>query len=376
MVSHPTLYDRTAELDACGIGFVADARGRASREILDALLEALRRVKHRGAVAADGKTGDGAGLLMPIPSTLLPSVGCGIGMVFLRDDADRERLAASCLEQGLDVLGWREVPVDPDALGAEARASLPRIEQLLIAAPGLDADEAERRAFRARKRRGAVARLLRRLALVPDGHVQSSLRRRPAGGVLRRPPRPGRRGSLRRLPPALLDQHGAVVGARPAVPSPLPQRRDQRDPGERELDARARGQARLGRRRLARACRRPARARTRRCSTTSSSCSSGAAATSATRWRCSSRRRGRRTSSSTRRCATSTATTPGSASRGTGRPRSSSRTATSWARRSTATGCVRSATRSEAISSSARRRQAWLICPRDPCVVDGLGRGR
>ena len=152
MVSHPTLYDRTAELDACGIGFVADARGRASREILDALLEALRRVKHRGAVAADGKTGDGAGLLMPIPSTLLPSVGCGIGMVFLRDDADRERLAASCLEEGLDVLGWREVPVDPDALGAEARASLPRIEQLLIAAPGLDADEAERRAFRARKR--------------------------------------------------------------------------------------------------------------------------------------------------------------------------------------------------------------------------------
>src|SRR5207253_3590003 len=116
------------------------------------LLEGLRRVKHRGAVAADGKTGDGAGLLLPIPAALLPAPATGLGMVFLRDESDRDLLATSCCKEGLEVLGWREVPVDPDALGAGARASMPRIEQLLLAAPGLDPDEAERRAFRARKR--------------------------------------------------------------------------------------------------------------------------------------------------------------------------------------------------------------------------------
>jgi glutamate synthase (ferredoxin) len=147
-----TLYDPTAELDACGIGFVADVRGRPSREVVDALLEGLRRVKHRGAVAADGKTGDGAGLLLPIPQALLPEPGVGVGMVFLRDEADRSFLATSCCREGLEVLGWRDVPVDPGALGAEARASAPAIVQLLLAAPGLDPDEAERRAFRARKR--------------------------------------------------------------------------------------------------------------------------------------------------------------------------------------------------------------------------------
>jgi glutamate synthase (ferredoxin) len=146
------LYDPTLELDSCGIGFVADGRGRASREIVDTVLEALRRVKHRGAVASDGKTGDGAGLLLPIPAALVPEPGCGLAMVFLRDQADRGVLAASCSKEGLEAVGWREVSVDPGALGAEARASLPRIEQLVLRAPGLDPAEAERRAFRARKR--------------------------------------------------------------------------------------------------------------------------------------------------------------------------------------------------------------------------------
>jgi glutamate synthase (ferredoxin) len=147
-----SLYDPQAELDACGIGFVADVRRRSSRFVLDALLEGLRRVKHRGAVAADGKTGDGAGLLLPLPRALLPGRATGLATVFLRDGADREVLATSCRKEGLEVLGWRDVPVDPDALGAEARASAPQIEQMLLAAPGLAPDEAERRAFRARKR--------------------------------------------------------------------------------------------------------------------------------------------------------------------------------------------------------------------------------
>ena len=98
-MANASLYDSTAELDACGIGFVADVRGRASREVLDAVLEALRRVKHRGAVAADGKTGDGAGVLLPIPAALLPSSATGLGMVFLRSESDRSLLATSCCKE-------------------------------------------------------------------------------------------------------------------------------------------------------------------------------------------------------------------------------------------------------------------------------------
>ena len=148
-----TPYDPMRERDACGIGFVADERGRASRDIVDVALEALRRVRHRGAVAADSRTGDGAGVVVPIPSLLLPSPSCGLGMLFLRDEAARARSEAACRDEGLDVLGWREVPVDADALGDAARACAPRIEQLVVRRPrGSSVDDAELSAFRARRR--------------------------------------------------------------------------------------------------------------------------------------------------------------------------------------------------------------------------------
>src|SRR5581483_101371 len=95
------LYDSTAELDSCGIGFVADLHGRASREIVDVLLEALLRVRHRGATAADGRTGDGAGLLLPLPAALLPQPGCGLAMAFLREDSARDAIEAACRAEGL-----------------------------------------------------------------------------------------------------------------------------------------------------------------------------------------------------------------------------------------------------------------------------------
>jgi glutamate synthase (ferredoxin) len=151
-VAKTTLYDPTTELDACGIGFVADLAGRPSRAIVDALLEGLRRVRHRGAVAADRRTGDGAGLLLPLPDLLRPCPGGGLAMVFLRAEEDRAAIESACRQEGLSPLGWREVPVAPAALGEEARASMPVITQLLLAAPGVDGDEAERRAYRARKR--------------------------------------------------------------------------------------------------------------------------------------------------------------------------------------------------------------------------------
>ena len=75
--SSTIFHNPTAERDACSIGFVADAKGRPAREIVAALLEGLRWVEHRGATAADGKTGDGAGVLLPISPALVPSPGCG-----------------------------------------------------------------------------------------------------------------------------------------------------------------------------------------------------------------------------------------------------------------------------------------------------------
>jgi glutamate synthase (ferredoxin) len=147
------LHDPRLERDSCGIGFVADARGRASRYVLDAVLEGLARVRHRGAFAADGVTGDGAGVLLPIPTALLPAPWCGLAMVFLRDESARSAIEAACAAEGIETAGWREVPVDPHALGDGARAAAPRIEQLVLRRPlGSSAQEAELRAFRARKR--------------------------------------------------------------------------------------------------------------------------------------------------------------------------------------------------------------------------------
>jgi len=141
------------ERSACGIGFVADTKGRASRELLDLALEALRRVRHRGAVASDRRTGDGAGLLLPLPRALLPSPWCGLAMAFLRDESAREAIVHACAAEGIETFGWRPVPVIPEALGQAARASVPRVEQLVLRRPmGTSLDEAERRAFRARKR--------------------------------------------------------------------------------------------------------------------------------------------------------------------------------------------------------------------------------
>ena len=152
------LHDPYAERDACGIGFVADPTGRASREVVDLLLAGLTNVRHRGATAADRLTGDGAGVLLPIPEALRPEPGCGLAMVFLRDEGARDGIAEACAAEGLVPAGWRPVPVAPAALGGEARACLPTIEQLVLLRPvGLDDDELELRAYRARRRTEAVA---------------------------------------------------------------------------------------------------------------------------------------------------------------------------------------------------------------------------
>jgi glutamate synthase domain-containing protein 2/glutamate synthase domain-containing protein 1/glutamate synthase domain-containing protein 3 len=149
----PSAHNQRRERDSCGIGFLADASGRASRTIVDGILEGLARMRHRGAIAADRRTGDGAGVLLPLPRTLVPGAWRGLAMVFLRDESARTAIEDACAAEGIRVEGWRKVPVVPSALGRHARESMPRIEQLVLLRPfGGTLDEAEVRAHRARKR--------------------------------------------------------------------------------------------------------------------------------------------------------------------------------------------------------------------------------
>jgi glutamate synthase domain-containing protein 2/glutamate synthase domain-containing protein 1/glutamate synthase domain-containing protein 3 len=147
-----TLDSSVGERDACGIGFVARLSGGPSRTVLDSLLEALSRVRHRGAVAADHRTGDGAGVLLPLPAALLPEPGFGIAMVFLRGPDGRRAVEEACRAEGIAVRSWRTVPVDLEALGPSAQASAPTIEQALLEPPAGDDEAVEAAAFHARKR--------------------------------------------------------------------------------------------------------------------------------------------------------------------------------------------------------------------------------
>ena len=161
------LYDPRFEHDSCGVSFVAHLKGVASNDLVRTGLLALTNLEHRGATGAEPDTGDGAGILIQIPDRLLRGVtefelpekgSYAAGMCFLPADgptADRCRaeIERIMLEEGLEVLGWRQVPVDPSGLGATARAAMPRFEQLFVAAPDRRRGIAlDRLTFIARKR--------------------------------------------------------------------------------------------------------------------------------------------------------------------------------------------------------------------------------
>jgi len=162
------LYSPSFERDSCGFGLIAHMDGRASHWLVETAIGALERLTHRGAVAADGKTGDGCGLLLRKPDAFLrragSEIGVGVGetyavgMVFLshdddRADAARRALAGTLEREGLAVAGWRSPPVNAGACGALALESLPRIEQVYVnAAEGMDEEAFERRLFMARRR--------------------------------------------------------------------------------------------------------------------------------------------------------------------------------------------------------------------------------
>ncbi|NNF60927.1 MAG: glutamate synthase large subunit, partial [Gammaproteobacteria bacterium] len=140
---------------------------RPSHALVRSAVRSLCRLTHRGAVAADGKTGDGCGLLLKTPEPFLRATAAAagidvasqfaVGLVFLNPDpalaaTAREQLEAQLRAAGLEPAGWRVVPVDAEACGATALATLPQIEQLFVnAAGGIDGNEFERRLFIARR---------------------------------------------------------------------------------------------------------------------------------------------------------------------------------------------------------------------------------
>ncbi|WP_281300012.1 MULTISPECIES: glutamate synthase large subunit [unclassified Iodidimonas] len=145
------LYHPSEEHDACGVGLVAAINGKASRRVVESGITALKAVWHRGAVDADGKTGDGAGIHLEIPQPLFRDHAermgqsiksderIAVGMVFLpRTDLSAQERCRSIVEgailsAGHKIYGWRQVPVDASVIGTKAQSTRPEIEQILIA---------------------------------------------------------------------------------------------------------------------------------------------------------------------------------------------------------------------------------------------------
>ncbi|GIF21260.1 glutamate synthase [Paractinoplanes tereljensis] len=142
------LYDPSNERDACGVAFVADLHGRRSHDVVAKGLSALIRLDHRGARGAEYNTGDGAGIMIQVPDAFyrettgidLPDAGgYATGLVFLPNDPDAQARSIKIFEkyalvEGGEVLGWRDVPVRPDGLGATALEARPYIKQVFLAA--------------------------------------------------------------------------------------------------------------------------------------------------------------------------------------------------------------------------------------------------
>jgi glutamate synthase domain-containing protein 2/glutamate synthase domain-containing protein 1/glutamate synthase domain-containing protein 3 len=172
------LYDPEHESDSCGVAMVADIQGRRSHSIVTDGLTALEHLEHRGAAGAEPNSGDGAGILLQLPVDLLRTAvefalpepnpnganTFAAGICFLPQDpvtraTVRERIESIAAEEDLEVLGWREVPVDPDRaeIGATALGCMPYMAQLFVAAQARDGVrpggiELDRRVYPFRKR--------------------------------------------------------------------------------------------------------------------------------------------------------------------------------------------------------------------------------
>ena len=167
--SSTSLYDPANEHDACGVGMVAKISGLRSNEILRIGLRSICNLMHRGALDADARTGDGAGISTQIPYKLFKPVieklgqklyrdsDLGVGVMYLPNDNEYAKARAKAIteevieKRGLYLFGWREVPTNKQILGTKALLTLPDIEQVLIGRPwGMGDDDYERRLFLAR----------------------------------------------------------------------------------------------------------------------------------------------------------------------------------------------------------------------------------
>ncbi|MDT5309590.1 MAG: glutamate synthase large chain, partial [Mycobacterium sp.] len=158
------LYNPAFEHDSCGVAMVVDMHGRRSRDIVDKAITALLNLEHRGAQGAEPHSGDGAGVLIQVPHDFLravvdfelPEAGSyATGIAFLPQSSKEAAAACAAVEkiveaEGLQVLGWRDVPTDESSLGALARDAMPTFRQVFIA--GADGMQLERRAYVIRKR--------------------------------------------------------------------------------------------------------------------------------------------------------------------------------------------------------------------------------
>lgn len=167
-----TLYTATNPAneprDNCGFGLIAHLDGEASHRLVRRAIGALDRMTHRGAIAADGKSGDGCGLQMQLPDSFFKALAeennwslgkkYAVGQLFLSHDEHIRDKQKSILEEELSretltLVGWREVPVDPEVLGATARESMPHLTQVIVnAQPGWRKKDLERRLYMARRR--------------------------------------------------------------------------------------------------------------------------------------------------------------------------------------------------------------------------------
>ena len=157
MLKKQGMYLPEFEHDNCGAGFICSLKGQKSNDIIHKALQILERLEHRGAVSADGKTGDGAGILTDIPHELfssacdfdIPDFGSyAVGNVFLPKKVNQRNYCESVFEQcvnaqGLKILGWRTLPVDASVLGDIAAKTEPFIKQIFIAKSSSDQDDFE-----------------------------------------------------------------------------------------------------------------------------------------------------------------------------------------------------------------------------------------
>ena len=240
------MYRPEFESDACGVGLVAATDGRPSQRVVQSAIDALKAVWHRGAVDADGKTGDGAGLHLDLPVRFFDDAiaasghkprpaRLAVGMVFLprtdlgAQESCRTIVESAIIEAGYTIYGWRQVPVDVSVIGLKAQATRPEIEQIMIAGPApeeQDAAEFEKTLYLVRRR---IEK--RVIAAQISGFYLCSLSCRSivykglflaekSVGLLPRPAGPKVREPGGDLSPALFHQHISAMVARAAVPLP------------------------------------------------------------------------------------------------------------------------------------------------------------